>query len=100
MKDYFERYTASMEPIIQEQTESNTVFKQETIHKIHEAMCRIAPVESIIERSKLRDSRLSALAVHRNNEKAGIVSPATGNNSTSDDGPKVESKGKICIVGR
>uniref|UniRef100_A0A7M5U7X1 L-gulonate 3-dehydrogenase n=1 Tax=Clytia hemisphaerica TaxID=252671 RepID=A0A7M5U7X1_9CNID len=72
IKDYYERYGPPTEAVLKEQSETVLKFKQETIDKIHESMCRIAPVESIIERSKLRDSRLSALAVHRNNEKAKL----------------------------
>ena len=36
---------------------------------IHDAMTNVAPGQSVVERSNARDRRLSALVVHRNEEK-------------------------------
>jgi len=69
IKDYIERYGPSIQSVYQAQCADCRPFKQETVDLIHDAMTNVAPNQSVVERSNARDRRLSALVVHRNEEK-------------------------------
>jgi len=70
IKDYYERYGPSIESVLKEQSSTETTFKPDVVEKIHEAMVNVAPGKSVVERSNLRDRRLSSLAMHRLKEKS------------------------------
>ncbi|XP_057307313.1 lambda-crystallin-like [Hydractinia symbiolongicarpus] len=67
VKDYCERYGANIEVISKEQSDTRS-WSGTTVDRIHEAMCKTMPVESLPKRRELRDKRLAALALHRSKE--------------------------------
>lgn len=69
INDYFERYGPSIESVLKEQSSTETTFNPDVVSKINEEMVNSAPGMSVVERSNLRDRRLSSLAMHRLNEK-------------------------------
>lgn len=63
VKDYCQRYAASIEGVSREQVDVRD-WSGPTGDVIHEEMCKTIPVESLPDRMKVRDARLAALRVH------------------------------------
>ena len=64
IKDYCDRYGANITRVCETQSSARELAGA-TCSTIHEAMCRQTPVESLPERRQWRDSRLAALAAHK-----------------------------------
>eukprot|EP00794_Sanderia_malayensis_P000418 gene419-1054_t len=60
VKDYCERYAMNIEKVCVEEGGPRPLLG-ETAEKIHEAMCRIIPLEQLDERRKWRDEKLTEL---------------------------------------
>ena len=71
VKDYCERYGKNIVRVCEEEGGPRP-FEGRTMNEIHQAMCKLVPVEKLDERRKWRDERLgelSKLGSHENTKQ-------------------------------
>ncbi|XP_065185621.1 lambda-crystallin-like [Sycon ciliatum] len=65
IKDYCDRYGANITRVCETQCSAREMPGTSTCTAVHEAMCRQTPVEDLPARRQWRDTRLAALAAHK-----------------------------------
>lgn len=68
IRDYCERYGANIKDVCEEQGGPRSL-SGETLDKLEKALAQTMPLDQLNKRRNLRDRRLAALAIHRQQEK-------------------------------
>ena len=68
IRDYCERYGANIQNVCEEQGGPRSL-SGETLDKLEKALGETMPLDQLHKRRELRDRRLAALAIHRQQEK-------------------------------